>query len=1076
MKKKNYLIDFALKSKYNFFVSLVALLVLIFSVSTITYSWIEGATSISIKTSSVNPIKTYTGAEKAVNVSPDTTTYTDNLDLNQYIDPASLYLAPAKGSVNPTTKNIDVQFLSDDGKTYRTANTNDISNNYVFFEVKIICSDLITSYKFDSSSITVNNSATNSIKTGITVLDSNRNVISSKILSSDDIASNQTACEGFEAGNEYILQFRIWNAADDSNYSDTNAGKEVKFKLTLVPQQNITTLYLTDYTNNETTQNLLSDKVLKVICGSSTITGEKSNNTYAFSKVPVDSLNDIKFVAYNSDETEYKTWDLTGTTVAEESYYNVYGSGLGTFNSVNPITLKDVSAENLLKSSPTVTLNNGTDSYTMYRGSSTSSFLTYVPADCAGKVITFSNSGYYAKGVYVVASPYYYIFGETQTTDNSKTLCTGKWYASANQTTHSITLQDRTKGRAVQNNASNIYVSYNDMTTPYKAYYDSANNVWKITATNTSTGKDGNGVWKMEAYNSDNTLKYYWEKEDRDADTDTTYTFITADEPSATSDGTWGKYDTSDIDPAILAGTKVSFYAGIQNNWDIKGIFIAKGSVSDTSAIKSLNSAENGTDKTKYYSKTVSSITYVSDKFVNQDSYKYNLSHSTGWAGIAINEEAKGGAFYGLNSNGGNNVVPVDSVSATTKINSSDTTETGKASVYQGTASVKLTTDVSQVKSLLGENLTIEYHIKYNSNTDYDYIQKIENITATSNTIAEFDVSAYTIAEGDTFEIATVLTDGDVYYVADRDYVTVTAVPQPRSVLVQAVDNAVVTVTYSDGTIAEGGSASINDGTEITLNAVVDSGYVFTKFEILNSDTNQVISTITTNNSKYTVPAKNIVVKTYVTQSASNYIYLNNAAGWSGTPQAHIWYNNGTSDVSLYSWNATESNMTLVSGNIWKYEIPTDHDYTGVVFHVGDTSKTTDLTISLGKIYNNSTGQWSDYDPSGTEPDEPAESTYTLRGSFNGWSTSANKMTYQSGSSSIVETEVQNLTGGTTYTLKVHDGTNWLSNNGSASGDTTGWISFSTSNSSNFSYTPSSSGTFKFTYDTANNQLKITKV
>lgn len=978
MKKRNYLINFALKSKYNFFACIVALLVLVFSVSTVTYAWIEGASNITIKATDT---QTTAGPAGIVNLSSDAVAHNASINLNSYIDPSNLYLAPATGEINSTTKAIDVSFINTDG-TKRAANVNDISNNYIFFEVKIHCNDDMTGLKFSNSSyIKLNNSTVNSVKTGVSVLSaSDRSVISSNILTSEQVATGQNICKDIEMDNDYIVQVKIWYDGTD------NSGSTVSLNLNIVPATDYVTLFLQDYSNNETTQCLLSGKTLKVLYGSSskTVTGSKSGSIYTFEKVPASNLSEIKFVAYNTDGSVYKTWDLTGTAVAENSYYNIYGDLKGTYNSVYPVYLKDASAENLLKASPAVTLTNGTESYTMYRGTSTTTYLTYIPKAAAtdSKTVTFANSSYYATGAYTDANKYFYLFGETRTVSNSKNLCVGKWYATADQALASIKLQDRTKGRTVQTNAPTMYVSNIGISTPYKAYFNSSSNAWMVTATSEYGSTDAY-IWSMYAYDSADALKYYWHKEARDADSDTTYTFtaVVAD-TAQTSDGTWGKVDASDIDPAILTGEKVSFYGGILSTWTVDGIYISKTSTTAaTGLINSLNTPlPSGSQYPTY---TLNSRTYTSDKFVNVEPYNYYLKNTTTFEGKKLSDTdstytAKGGAFYGLYSTTLNvNYLEVkDPISASTTVNSKNSASTSKISLTPGTKTVSLSTTVGQLKSYLGDNLSIEYHIKYNDNTYYEYISKIENITATTNSTESFDVSDYTQNEGDYFEIATVLTDGDVYYVADRDYVKVTSVVPTERVIYFKKPSSWPTTVYAyswENEIGNGNQNAAYPGEAMTL---VEGTTDFYSITLTNDSWDMIIFNCNNNSYKtgdLTIPTDGKDCYIQSTDTWTTYppvdtepdtvtVYLKNAANWS-QPRAHIWKSTNTSD-NYKTWNTADENMTYDSAKgLWYYTISKgDYDggYNMICFHHGDNTASSNLSLLDGYIYNNSTGTWYD--------------------------------------------------------------------------------------------------------------------
>lgn len=871
MKKRNFLLEFALKSKYNLFASITALVVLLFAISTVTYAWIEGATTLTIS-DAIGSV--YSNSVKAVNISVGSSAANNTLNLSQYLDPVlgsgKFYLAPnAVGSLPDGNRGlVNVKING------RDADTNDISTNYIFFETKIKCVGVVTDLLFDTSSYIkiggTSGATASNIKTGVTLLNaSDRTPVFSNIYTAEQIASGSNAVTGFAPGGEYILQFKIWNEGDNTY----NPGSEISINLVLIPQKDTTTLKLIDYTNNETSQNLLSSKTVKVEYAGGSITGTKSGTTYTFSDVPCSQLDNIKFVAYDSSSDNaaiYAIYDLTGTSVVKGSTYSVYGDPtpsdpkqtFGTFGAVQKVTLKDVSYENLLQSGTTVSIDNGVDSsvYTMYRGSSTTAFSAYVPAASIGKTITFSNTGYTVSGTLSSSNPYYYIFGETMTKSGTKTVCAGKWYASDSQTTTTIEIQDKTKGRLVQTNAQNVYVQYSDLGTDfYKAYYDTTNNRWKITATNNSIV-----VWSFEAY-SDSAKMYNWTSEAR-TDADTCFYFITAQTTGA-SDGSWN-YTGSDIDPGILTGEKVSFYGGIANDWSPSGVYIS--STETTSASGAIEGTKKA-DGTFYQfsnlpqGKPDALTTFVTTKFINVDSLNYYLKHKTDWAGKQIEENAQGGKFYGLWStkNDDNNIHPVDAVTGKTTIGSASeaTSSESPAKISSADASnLTLSTVTSSITSLLGENLYIEYHVSTDG-TSYDCVKMMDSANPISNTTTTtngLDLSGFIDADA-TLIVKTVLTDGQVYYVSDTDYIKFA---DTKTVRLSPSAGATLSATYGGTTYTVAPTDTAQDitvysGETLTVTATQTASTGKAKFTWSDSSsvgTQSPANTVLTKTSTYKLP------------------------------------------------------------------------------------------------------------------------------------------------------------------------------------------------------------------------------
>lgn len=960
MKKRNFLLEFALKSKYNLFASITALVVLLFAISTVTYAWIEGATTLTVND---NTGSVYSNSVKAVNISVGSSAANNTLNLSQYLDPVlgsgKFYLAPnAVGSL--TDGNNGLVNVAING---RDADSNDISTNYIFFETKIKCSGVVTDLLFDTSSY-INIGGTSGttasyIKTGLTLLNaSDRTPVYSNIYSAEQIKSGVNAVSGFAQDGEYILQFKIWNEGDENYYS----GSEVSINLLLIPQKDTTTLKLIDYTNSETSQNLLSSKTVKLEYNGGSIAATKSGNTYTFNDVPCSQLDNIKFVAYTGT-TEYASYDLTGTSVAKASTYSVYGDptkSLGTFGDVQKVTLKDVSYENLVKSSTTINLSNGVDesSYTMYRGSSTTTFTAYVPASSIGKAVTFSNDGYTASGTLASSNPYYYIFGETMTKSGTKTVCAGKWYASDSQTTTTIEIQDKTKGRLVQTNAQNVYAQYSDLGTDfYKAYYDTTNSRWKVTATNNSIV-----VWSFEAY-SDSAKMYNWTSEAR-TDADTCFYFITA-ETTGDSNGSWN-YTGSDIDPGILTGEKVSFYGGIANNWSPSGVYIS--STSTTSETQAIAGTKKADDTFYQFSNNLPSgkptelTAFVTAKFINVDPLNYYLKHKTDWNGKQIGENAQGGKFYGLWSTGNdaNYIHAVNPVTGKTTIGSASeaTSSTSPANISSADASnLTLSTVTSSIKSLLAENLYIEYHVSTDG-TSYDCVKMmdaanpISNTTTTTNGI---DLSGY-INAGAPLIVKTVLTDGQVYYVSDTDYIRFA---DTKTVRLRPSAGATLSATYGGTTYTVAPTDTAQDitvysGETLTVTATQTASTGKAKFTWSDSSsvgTQSPANTVLTKTSTYTLPiAAGSPSLTTLSVGVDQYYKLSYSGGITSTTATDTYVQSGET-VGLKFSHATNNYKV-----VWKVGTTTVKTTDQLLAGETDTYTVTmdadkSVTVTLTQLY-----------------------------------------------------------------------------------------------------------------------------
>ena len=100
------------------------------------------------------------------------------------------------------------------------------------------------------------------------------------------------------------------------------------------------------------------------------------------------------------------------------------------------------------------------------------------------------------------------------------------------------------------------------------------------------------------------------------------------------------------------------------------------------------------------------------------------------------------------------------------------------------------------------------------------------------------------------------------------------------------------------------------------------------------------------------------------TPVSTQYVYCENAAGW-GTVYVYMWNGSGESQNGEWPGKA----MTKVSGNIWRYALPST--YENIIFNGGQgQAQTGDMSFpGAGYIYNNATNEWSVY--GGSQPTSP---------------------------------------------------------------------------------------------------------
>lgn len=199
--------------KTNAILKITALVLALFSLILVTYSWIEGSSSITI-TSANNTIKTGTSSPK-INFDDSSTVV---IDLNQYIaNYENLFLAPAK------YEDGKIKIKRDNGN-YTDATTDDIGNNYVEFEFSIKTPNSLK-YAFLNSSMKVGSAIDNGLKISSTIDGE------TKVCTATDVINNAVFFQQLANSSSDVL-VRIWYET-----TDTSTNKSVSLDLTIVGQQ-----------------------------------------------------------------------------------------------------------------------------------------------------------------------------------------------------------------------------------------------------------------------------------------------------------------------------------------------------------------------------------------------------------------------------------------------------------------------------------------------------------------------------------------------------------------------------------------------------------------------------------------------------------------------------------------------------------------------------------------------------------------------------------------------------------------------------------------------------------------------
>lgn len=218
-------------SKLNIFLVIAALLVLVITAITVSYSWIESSNALNIQNGTGNTITAKVQSPGVANI---TAGVGSAVSLSDYIDNKnSLYLAPAKLDSNGNLT------IKRDGGTYTDVTTNDIGNNYIEFDVPF---KVAATYKFkftESSSITYGDSAALApVKVSVALGSDPVKVFDADLKNIDTGVTDDEKATAFIALNSQNVQYlkvRIWLDAEDSNV-DSIKGEKININLTLVPE------------------------------------------------------------------------------------------------------------------------------------------------------------------------------------------------------------------------------------------------------------------------------------------------------------------------------------------------------------------------------------------------------------------------------------------------------------------------------------------------------------------------------------------------------------------------------------------------------------------------------------------------------------------------------------------------------------------------------------------------------------------------------------------------------------------------------------------------------------------------
>ena len=509
------------KRKHNLRLSFLALALLLISLITMTYCWIEGSTAINILNDNTNILIKDTSWCKFVVA--DEEYVANSITLSDYIDNKdNLYLAPAQ-MLNGVLQ------IKDSDATYRNVNTNDIGNNYIEFDVKIKVNE---EHKFSftpESKITVGGKTVNPIKVALKL---DNTIVGQFDSDLTQIGGNSREAFIISDTKTHNLKVMIWyDDAVAKSTSFNGKGELVNFDFELIAENNLTSLTFVDMTTSKTAQHLANSYTVKAAV---TINGsvkeytltKGNNNSYTSGEViPMSGLSTAEFRCYNGSTLMGK-WVANGAT--PDATYTAYGglstsNGLGTWNNVVPVNFSDKSIDTLfITGSNHVTIFNGIDTYcyNMYYNSSTKIWTAYVPVETftENKEIYFnarSNADNSDTINYCIApddfattpaNPTFSVYGSTTTISSDGDVeYIGKWCSGFD------TITVRAYDTTIRNVKDNFWVSFDGKQNYYKAKYNSSTGYWSFNVPNDdiSTLDFKAGTYLFDGKNREKTAEEY---------------------------------------------------------------------------------------------------------------------------------------------------------------------------------------------------------------------------------------------------------------------------------------------------------------------------------------------------------------------------------------------------------------------------------------------------------------------------------------------------------------------------------------------------------------------------------------
>lgn len=365
---------------------------------------------------------------------------------------------------------------------------------------------------------------------------------------------------------------------------------------------------------------------------------------------------------------------------------------------------------------------------------------------------------------------------------------------------------------------------------PTAYYWGGTANTWPGTAM-TSVG---NNVYSVDVPTDNTKIIFSNNGSNQTADLFIASGWTTSPKMYNYSNSSWEDYnDTIAAAPSsVVDGTNVMFYIQSYSGGDV-------GLTNGTSA-----TYKKATQLTNPYG-------YMNIAKTERTTYNYISNNLGNWNGVqntGINT-ANGGELFIAN---GSILTTVATTAATTL--SSSTVIIGSATT------VTFNTSASKATSAYNSNLYVQYYV---DNT----LVNTSNISA-STTSTPYTYNISSLSAGD-HTVKTVLTDGQVYYIADTDTLTISQV-QSHNVSFSATPSAGGTIKVNNTTTSP---VSVAEGNAYTVTLTPNKGYEVDTFTVGGTDYKADLT-----NNTYTGTMGSADVAVAATFKKSNYTVTCNTA------------------------------------------------------------------------------------------------------------------------------------------------------------------------------------------------------